>query len=50
MSFTDGHLTLEASGRDSDLNLGGAGNRTLIAPPDYVAGTRSTDPRTCGRT
>ena len=37
VSFTDGHLTLEMSGRDSDLNLGGEGPRTLVGPPDYVA-------------
>jgi hypothetical protein len=37
VSFTNGHLTLEASGRDGDLNAGGDGNRTLTGPPDYVA-------------
>jgi hypothetical protein len=37
VSFTDGHLTLERSGRDNDLNTGGDGNRTLVGPLDYVA-------------
>jgi hypothetical protein len=37
ISFTDGRLTLERSGRDHDLNSGGDGTRTLVGPLDYVA-------------
>jgi hypothetical protein len=37
VSFTDGHLTLERSGRNNDLNAGGDGTRTLVGPLDYVA-------------
>jgi hypothetical protein len=37
VSFTDGRLTLERSGRNTDLNLGGEGERNLVGPPDYLA-------------
>jgi hypothetical protein len=37
VSFTDGHLTKDVSGRDGDLNAGGEGHRTITGPADYVA-------------
>jgi len=36
VSFTDGHFSLDVSGRDGDLNQGGNGDRTLVGPPDYI--------------
>ena len=50
ISFTDGHLTLEVSGRDGDLNTGGEGNRTLTGPPEYVQRYSQFSPGSPGRT
>jgi hypothetical protein len=46
VSFTNGHLTKDVSGRDGDLNAGGEGHRVITGPPDYLARYAQYSPQT----